>query len=61
MTAYLIEFLDGQKREACAFNFSCAKVIAAYQRMTEENAQTHSELGIDDKKCRLLVKLEEKQ
>ena len=61
MSAYLIEFLDGQKREVNDFNFSCAKVVAAHQRMTDEKAQTHTELGIDDKKCRLLVKLEEKQ
>ena len=59
MNAYVIEFLDGQKREINAFNFSCAKVIAAYQRMTDENAQTHTELGIDDRKCAFL-KTEEK-
>jgi hypothetical protein len=60
MATYLVQFLDGEKREVSAFNFSCAKVIAAYRRMTDENAQTHTELCIDESK-KFPIKLEKNQ
>ena len=47
-----LAFLDGQKRTVEAPSFSSAKVIAAYKRHFEESALSHTQLTVDDKKCR---------
>ena len=47
-----IVFKDGKTREVEAFNFSCAVVIAAHARYTDEKCRQHTQLFINEKKCR---------
>jgi hypothetical protein len=51
-TIFELEFLDGQRRTVSAFNFSCAKVVAAYKRHVDEGCMQNTQLAIDEKKSK---------
>ncbi len=48
-----VVFKDGEIRTVEAFNFSCAVVIAAYTRYTEEGCKQHSQLNVSEYKSRV--------